>query len=637
VRVTAVRATRAGASAATWGSTATNASGEYSLGGLPPGPYYVRAFIPYQALSSGEMPLRGVFHPDAHDEADAATVTLAAGEDRIGIDVRLQEARPAHVSGTVLNMPPDAAPALYLFPDGLGPSVVTPDADGRFTFTGVPPGSYAIETGLIDAPPQFFIPDEKSPLTPATEQVSAKVVVRGQYSPTLVRMTPPAIGSWGRAEVRTDGYDVEGLVIDLRKTVTVRGRVVVDAAATPSVTPTEVVVALTPPDDLQHLQARLGFAVLSRRLLRAVPDLTGAFAFQPVVPSRFRVEVPVSGAAGGARWFLKSATLGGRDVTDVEFDVEPDRTVSDLVVTVTSLTQRLTGTFVDASGRVPTSVGLVAFPVDRRFWLPGSRRVRMASRATDGSFEIPDLPAGDYYLAAFTGGEPDELGDSGFLDPLVAGALPLSLAPGEHKVQHLYGELLVGDAGGRTRLLADYALMHQAPRVTHAEVVEFVRHHRLQGKGIDWIDVHLLASALVGGSRLWTKTCWSARAHGFPGDLRHRSLSQHFVRPHHVVVFVLEDVAVEDVLLRPDRPWRQLEKRANPRHDSRVRRHGVLEALVVGLTRQCVARVEGRRVRVRLSSRTRLLERFQVGGDVDWATAQDLELRQVQMHRVRIS
>jgi hypothetical protein len=94
VRVTAVRATRAGASAATWGSTATNASGEYSLGGLPPGPYYVRAFIPYQALSSGEMPLRGVFHPDAHDEADAATVTLAAGEDRIGIDVRLQEARP---------------------------------------------------------------------------------------------------------------------------------------------------------------------------------------------------------------------------------------------------------------------------------------------------------------------------------------------------------------------------------------------------------------------------------------------------------------------------------------------------------------------------------------------------------------
>jgi predicted nucleic acid-binding protein len=70
--------------------------------------------------------------------------------------------------------------------------------------------------------------------------------------------------------------------------------------------------------------------------------------------------------------------------------------------------------------------------------------------------------------------------------------------------EFVYGELLIGDAGGRKRLLADYALMHQASPVRHAEVVEFARHHRLHGKGIGWVDVHLLASALVGGSKLWT-------------------------------------------------------------------------------------------------------------------------------------
>jgi predicted nucleic acid-binding protein len=66
------------------------------------------------------------------------------------------------------------------------------------------------------------------------------------------------------------------------------------------------------------------------------------------------------------------------------------------------------------------------------------------------------------------------------------------------------GELLIGDKGGRKQLLTDYALMHQAPVVPHREVVEFVRERRLHGRGIGWIDVHLLASALVGRLALWT-------------------------------------------------------------------------------------------------------------------------------------
>jgi hypothetical protein len=46
--------------------------------------------------------------------------------------------------------------------------------------------------------------------------------------------------------------------------------------------------------------------------------------------------------------------------------------------------------------------------------------------------------------------------------------------------------------------------MFQAPVVAHAEVVEFVRARRLYGRGVGWIDVHLLASAFVGGLSLWT-------------------------------------------------------------------------------------------------------------------------------------
>jgi predicted nucleic acid-binding protein len=68
----------------------------------------------------------------------------------------------------------------------------------------------------------------------------------------------------------------------------------------------------------------------------------------------------------------------------------------------------------------------------------------------------------------------------------------------------VYGELLIGDAGGRKKLLADYEQMHQAPVVPDADVVAFVRDRRLRGRGIGWVDAHLLASSLVGRLKLWT-------------------------------------------------------------------------------------------------------------------------------------
>ena len=68
----------------------------------------------------------------------------------------------------------------------------------------------------------------------------------------------------------------------------------------------------------------------------------------------------------------------------------------------------------------------------------------------------------------------------------------------------VYGELLIGDRGGRGKLLAAYERMHQAVMVPHRDVVKFVRDRDLHGRGVGWIDVHLLASAIVGRLRLWT-------------------------------------------------------------------------------------------------------------------------------------
>jgi predicted nucleic acid-binding protein len=68
----------------------------------------------------------------------------------------------------------------------------------------------------------------------------------------------------------------------------------------------------------------------------------------------------------------------------------------------------------------------------------------------------------------------------------------------------VYGELLIGGKGGRKALLAEYERMDQAPVVPHGDVVAFVRDRKLHGRGIGWIDAHLLASALVARVELWT-------------------------------------------------------------------------------------------------------------------------------------
>src|SRR5215203_1578751 len=89
------------------------------------------------------------------------------------------------------------------------------------------------------------------------------------------------------------------------------------------------------------------------------------------------------------------------------------------------------------------------------------------------------------------------------------------------------------------------------------------------------------------------------------------------VGAHHVVVLMLEDVAVEDVLLCTPHPWRQLKRRADLCHDPRVCGDRVLEAPVVRLQGQRSAGIEGRGIRVGLSPLTCRIEHLLVAFDIE--------------------
>jgi predicted nucleic acid-binding protein len=73
------------------------------------------------------------------------------------------------------------------------------------------------------------------------------------------------------------------------------------------------------------------------------------------------------------------------------------------------------------------------------------------------------------------------------------------------------GEIALGQVMSRAGVLADLATL-ESPRVAeHHEVLALLERSRLWGRGIGWVDAHLLASALLDRIRLWTLDARLAR------------------------------------------------------------------------------------------------------------------------------
>lgn len=66
------------------------------------------------------------------------------------------------------------------------------------------------------------------------------------------------------------------------------------------------------------------------------------------------------------------------------------------------------------------------------------------------------------------------------------------------------GELACGTLAHREEFLRDLEDLPRVRPVAHEEVLALVDRRSLMGLGIGWVDVHLLAAALVEGATLWT-------------------------------------------------------------------------------------------------------------------------------------
>lgn len=100
-------------------------------------------------------------------------------------------------------------------------------------------------------------------------------------------------------------------------------------------------------------------------------------------------------------------------------------------------------------------------------------------------------------------------GDPGLVDLLERSAV----------VMHPFvvGEIACGSLRNRKTILELLQDLPAAVVATYSEVIHFIDRHALHGKGIGYIDAHLLASvALTVGAKLWTR---DQRLRQFAADL----------------------------------------------------------------------------------------------------------------------
>jgi hypothetical protein len=143
----------------------TDDRGRYRVFRLPPGHYFVNAWLPpgqvrHGTLQSDWLPANThratpelgyvpVFFPNGADASQATAVSLAPGGDTGGIDFRLRGVPVYHIRGKLSGYDPAGPPASVLVapcpaPDGAAEYGAKIQPDGRFDVSGVAAGAYCL-------------------------------------------------------------------------------------------------------------------------------------------------------------------------------------------------------------------------------------------------------------------------------------------------------------------------------------------------------------------------------------------------------------------------------------------------------------------------------------------------------------
>jgi hypothetical protein len=304
------------------------------------------------------------------------------------VNLTLVPARTYRVRGTVTGVTPGQKPVVELFPkagDSIRANANEIGPDGQFEVRGVAPGSYVLRAGA------------------------------GTGSQLLT----------ARQDISVVAADVEGVKLAPLPTFTISGHLHIEGSASGDLT--QYVVNLRQaelPEDPGFFMSQDFFGT------NASVDRLGNFDWKDVNPGTYVVQV--YGGEGQGSFFLKSVTLGGRNI-ETGFTASGPATL-DLVVS--SKGGMVEGTVVEKEKDVENdhpvaNATVVAVPEEKYRKLPD--RFGMGSTDQHGHFTIRGLAPGTYTLYAWQDLEEGVWRDPDFLKSQEANGKTVKVEEGSHQ------------------------------------------------------------------------------------------------------------------------------------------------------------------------------------------------------------
>ena len=265
------------------------------------------------------------------------------------------------------------------------------EKDGRFAFSNLVPGNYAVRArlggsnGLVQAPPSEA----------------------------------------GFVAVRVDAADIDGLVISMAKPIDVAGRIVLDDP-TASFT---VATGWSPPFLMARLATDKGPGFGSNST--AHPDDKRSFKFQGLFGYRL---IEVVNVPRG--WYVKSIRYRGKDVIDTPTDFGASSDPAELEIIMSNRGAVLTGRVTDDAGNPVRGARVLVLSTNPDRWteLSAYSAGRRATSSADGSYRLGPQREGDYFVAALPSvADEPPAGDREQLTRIAGMAERVTLAPDEKR------------------------------------------------------------------------------------------------------------------------------------------------------------------------------------------------------------
>jgi hypothetical protein len=384
------------------------------------------------------MAYRSVYYPAAQSPRDATPISLSHGDDRAGVDLRLEAVPTARVSGVVQGEPGSPAKlTLRLFLAGgeetEADSVATAlvGRDGRFTFLNVPSGRYTLvaRAGSSRLTSRVNLTTNNTTFTAPGENGGG---IYSRYIGGDLNVMSYRTGdhtTWVRMPLNVEGRDLDDVIVTMQPSLAIRGRIVREGPAQP---PALMSVNAIP---ASGLAAWIPFPSVRTPNQSDLDE----FVADGLIPGEYVLNF--SGPAA-ANMLVKSISWQGQDYTNRPLDLSNGQDIANVVATLTTEGATVSGVLRDSRGAPVTAATVVVFPTDRSRWANygiGSVSIKSTQSNKTGEYQHPMLPAGEYFVATVGAADVEAWQDPRVLERLAATALRVTVDWGGKATADLVG------------------------------------------------------------------------------------------------------------------------------------------------------------------------------------------------------